>query len=73
MININECKTERHYYVFSADSEEEIENLPTYTSPGKGDLATIKMACGGSFCYVNTPELPCYVLNADEDEWQLVE
>lgn len=73
MINILEEKAERHWFVFAANSEDEIKKLPTLTKAGQDELNTIKKASGGSFCLVTTPELPCYVLNEDDDEWKLVQ
>lgn len=53
------------------NATEDLDKLPTQTSPGKEALSTIKKACMGSTCYeISTGNI--YILHGNTNTWELM-
>ena len=70
MINIISKNYNTNYCVFSVDSVSELDKLPTTTSRGKDNLATISSCTAGSRAIV-TETSDRYILNGTQNKWIL--
>ena len=70
MINIISKNYNTNYCVFAVDSVSELDKLPTTTSRGKDNLATISSCAAGSRAIV-TETSNRYILNGTQNKWIL--
>lgn len=70
MITIISKNYNTNYCVFSVDSVSELDKLPTVTSRGKDNLATISSCTAGSRAIV-TETSDRYILNGTQNKWIL--
>lgn len=70
MINIISKNYNTNYCVFAVDSVSELDKLPTVTSRGKDNLATISSCTAGSRAIV-TETSDRYILNGIQNKWIL--
>ena len=70
MITIISKNYNTNYCVFSVDSVSELDKLPTVTSRGKDNLATISSCTAGSRAIV-TETSDRYILNGKQNKWIL--
>ena len=70
MINIISKNYNTNYCVFAVDSVSELDKLPTVTSRGKDNLATISSCTAGSRAIV-TETSDRYILNGTQNKWIL--
>ena len=70
MINIISKNYNTNYCVFAVDSVSELDKLPTVTSRGKDNLATISSCTAGSRAIV-TETSDRYILNGMQNKWIL--
>ena len=70
MITIISKNYNTNYCVFSVDSVSELAKLPTVTSRGKDNLATISSCTAGS-CAIVTETSDRYILNGTQNKWIL--
>lgn len=70
MINIISKNYNTNYCVFAVDSVSELDKLPTVTSRGKNNLATISSCTAGSRAIV-TETSDRYILNGTQNKWIL--
>ena len=70
MITIISKNYNTNYCVFSVDSVSELDKLPTVTSRGKDNLATISSCTAGSRAIV-TETSNRYILNGTQNKWIL--
>ena len=70
MITIISKNYNTNYCVFSVDSVSELDKLPTVTSRGKDNLATISSCTAGSRAIV-TETSDRYILNGIQNKWIL--
>lgn len=68
MINIISKNYNTNYCVFAVDSVSELDKLPTVTSRGKDNLATISSCTAGSRAIV-TETSDRYILNGIQNKW----
>ena len=68
MINIISKNYNTNYCVFAVDSVSELDKLPTVTSRGKDNLATISSCTAGSRAIV-TETSDRYILNGTQNKW----
>ena len=70
MITIISKNYNTNYCVFAVDSVSELDKLPTTTSRGKDNLATISSCTAGSRAIV-TETSDRYILNGIQNKWIL--
>ena len=70
MITIISKNYNTNYCVFAVDSVSELDKLPTVTSRGKDNLATISSCIAGSRAIV-TETSDRYILNGTQNKWIL--
>ena len=70
MITIISKNYNTNYCVFAVDSVSELDKLPTVTSRGKDNLATISSCTAGSRAIV-TETSDRYILNGTQNKWIL--
>ena len=70
MITIISKNYNTNYCVFAVDSVSELDKLPTVTSRGKDNLATISSCNAGSRAIV-TETSDRYILNGTQNKWIL--
>ena len=70
MIAIISKNYNTNYCVFAVDSVSELDKLPTVTSRGKDNLATISSCTAGSRAIV-TETSDRYILNGTQNKWIL--
>ena len=70
MITIISKNYNTNYCVFAVDSVSELDKLPTTTSRGKDNLATISSCTAGSRAIV-TETSDRYILNGTQNKWIL--
>ena len=70
MITIISKNYNTNYCVFAVDSVSELDKLPTVTSRGKDNLATISSCTAGSRAIV-TETSDRYILNGIQNKWIL--
>ena len=70
MINIISKNYNTNYCVFAVDSVSELDKLPTVTSRGKDNLATVSSCTAGSRAIV-TETSDRYILNGTQNKWIL--
>lgn len=66
-----ELNSQTRNATFSISNASELDQLPTTTKTGQGNLSTVQTVAPGSAAYLTDGTLDIYILDGDTDTWKL--